>query len=53
MLLLKKFSLRNIELAVSIKLAGSKVKTNIAEFALVYWREVFSCQTTVWLRFSY
>jgi hypothetical protein len=41
MLLLKKFSLRNIELAVAIKLEASKVKTNVAEFALVYCGEIF------------
>jgi hypothetical protein len=41
MLLLKKFSLRNIELVVAIKLEALKVKTNIAEFALVYCGKVF------------
>jgi hypothetical protein len=38
---LKKFSLRNIELAVSIELQTLKVKTNIGDSALVYCREFF------------
>ena len=39
--LLNKFPLRNIELVVAIKLEALKVKTNIAEFALVYCGKVF------------